>query len=147
MYPMSRFFLFLFFLNLAPSGLSQDGGATITVTVTNIPGAKGELLIGLYDSAGSFTRTALPGSPKVPVTSRSKIRAKIPNVKPGTYAIVVIQDLNGNGRLDKNFVGMPKEPLAFSVIRKIPRGKPQFAACSFKVGTKDISMTIPLVVE
>lgn len=144
---MSRSFLLFLLLNFASSALAQDDGANINVTVTNIPGAKGELLIGLYDSAGSFTRTALPGSPKIPVTSRSNIRAKIPNVKPGTYAIVVIQDLNGNGRLDKNLVGMPKEPLAFSVIRKIPRGKPQFSACSFKVGTKDISMTIPLVLK
>lgn len=124
-----------------------DEGVTLTVTVTNIPGVKGNMLIGLYDSAGSFTEKPLEVSPKVTVTSTEDLTAKIENVKPGTYAIAVIQDLNGNGKLDRNFVGMPKEPLAFSVIREIPKGKPDFTACSFEVKDKPLAMTIPLTVK
>lgn len=127
---------------------AADGeGVTVTVTVTNIPGAEGNLLIGLYDSAKDFTGNPLPNSPKIPVTSEENVVATIENVKPGTYAISVIQDLNGNGKLDKSFIGMPKEPLAFSVIRKIPKGKPKFEACSFEVGTDDLAMTIALVTK
>jgi len=140
--------VFLSFLILAASvqGFANEG-VTLTVTVTNIPGAKGNMLIGLYDSAGSFTEKPLGVSPKVAVTSTADITATIENVKPGTYAIAVIQDLNGNGKLDRNLVGMPKEPLAFSVIREIPKGKPDFAACSFEVKDKPLAMTIPLTVK
>jgi uncharacterized protein (DUF2141 family) len=33
---------------------------------------------------------------------------------PGIYGARVLHDLNGNGEMDSNFVGMPKEPWAFS---------------------------------
>lgn len=120
---------------------------TLTVKVTNIPGAKGDLLIGVYDSAKSFTGSPLPQSPKIKLTSDKPVTAKIAKLKPGTYAVAVIQDLNGNGVLDKNFIGMPTEPLAFSVIKKIPMGKPSFDACSFEIKDANVSMTIPLVLE
>jgi uncharacterized protein (DUF2141 family) len=129
------------------SGLAQEKGFALTVTVTNIPGAKGNLLIGLYDSETSFTDEPLAISPKIPVTSSDDVNTTIEGLKPGTYAIAVIQDLNGNGELDRNFLGMPKEPLAFSVITEIPKGKPKFAACSFKIVDADVAMTIPLVLK
>ena len=81
------------------------------------------------------------------MTSTEALVATIKHVKPGTYAIAVIQDLNGNGKLDRNFLGMPKEPLAFSVIREIPNGKPDFSACSFQVKGANVAMKIPLTVK
>ncbi len=134
-----------FFFPLPVALAADEGGVSITVTVTNIPGVKGDLLIGLFDSERSFTKRPLKNSPKVRVTSTSPMTVTIPNVQPGTYAVSVVQDLNGNGRLDKSIVGMPQEPLAFSKIRQIPRGKPSFAACSFAVADSDVSLTIPLV--
>lgn len=142
---MNRLLALLAFL--MPVSLFADEGVSITVTVTNIPGAKGNLLVGLYDSAGSFTDKPLPSSPKVPLSSNEDVTVTIDGVKPGNYAIAVIQDLNENGKLDKSIVGMPKEPLAFSVIKKIPKGKPKFDACAFVVSDKDIRMTIPLTLE
>lgn len=129
------------------SALAQEKVYALTVTVTNIPGAKGNLLIGLYDSEATFTDEPLAISPKIPVTSSDDVNTTIEGLKPGTYAIAVIQDLNGNGELDRNFLGMPKEPLAFSVISEIPKGKPNFAACSFKIVDADVAMTIPLVLK
>ena len=32
----------------------------------------------------------------------------------GDYAVAIIQDLNENEKLDKNFLGIPKEPYGFS---------------------------------
>lgn len=136
-------------LSVLPSrpGLAQEKVFALTVTVTNIPGAKGNLLIGLYDSEATFTDDPLAISPKIPVTSSDDVNTTIEGLKPGTYAIAVIQDLNGNGELDRNFLGMPKEPLAFSVISEIPKGKPDFKACSFKIVDADVAMTIPLVLK
>lgn len=137
--------LFCLFAAVPPA--SADEGHTLTVTVTNIPGAKGNLLVGVYNSPSSFTGKPLPESPKVPLTSADSVTAKIEGLKPGTYAVAVIQDLNGNGELDRNAFGMPQEPLAFSVIKKIPKGKPSFKACSFEIKDEDVALTIPLVLE
>ncbi|MAS94208.1 MAG: hypothetical protein CMO55_13510 [Verrucomicrobiales bacterium] len=141
-----KYFLLLL-AALFPVSLHADDGVSVTVTVTNIPGAKGNLLVGLYNSPGSFTGRPMANSPKVPLRSAGNVTVTIDDVKPGTYAIAVIQDLNGNGKLDKSPLGMPKEPLAFSVINKIPKGKPKFKACAFTVADSDISMTIPLTLE
>ncbi len=140
--------IFLLLLFAAVGSTFANEGRSLTVTVTNIPGPKGDLLVGLYDSAKSFTGTPLPGSKKIPLKkSGGSVKTTFTGLKPGTYAVAVIQDLNGNGVLDRNAVGMPEEPLAFSVIKKIPWGKPKFAACSFEVADKDVAMTIPLVLE
>jgi uncharacterized protein (DUF2141 family) len=143
---MRSVFTLLALLSLASSAIGGEG-YSLTITVTNIPGAKGDLLIGLYDSAASFTEEPLPVSPKIAVTSTDDVNATIENLKPGTYAVAVIQDLNGNGELDRNFLGMPKEPLAFSVITEIPRGKPVFSACAFEIKDADVALTIPLVLR
>jgi uncharacterized protein (DUF2141 family) len=140
---VTTFFTLAFLTSFAIGG----EGYSLTVTVTNIPGAKGNLLIGLYNSEASFTGDPLPISPKIPVMTTDDVNATIENLKPGTYAVAVIQDLNGNGELDRNFLGMPKEPLAFSVITEIPRGKPAFAACAFEIQDADVALTIPLVLR
>ena len=125
----------------ARSGLAQEKGYALTVTVTNIPGAKGNLLIGIYDSEASFTDEPLPISPKIPVTSTDDVNTTIEGLKPGTYAIAVIQDLNGNGELDRNFLGIPKEPLAFSVITEIPRTSRPACTATITSGTVDMPTT------
>ncbi len=120
---------------------------TLTVTVTNIPASKGQLLVGVFDNAGSFTSRPLPQSPKIPVRSQSPVTARISGLKPGVYAVAVVHDLNGNGVLDRSPLGIPREPIGFSRIKRIPRGKPSFSACSFEIADRDVSMRIPLTVE
>lgn len=138
--------LAIFFLPIQ-SGQTQEGAYALTITVTNLPGAKGNLLIGLYDSEVSFTDEPLAISPKIPLISGDDVNTTIEGLQPGTYAIAVIHDLNGNGALDRNFLGMPKEPLGFSVIREIPKRKPDFKACAFKIVDADVALTIPLVLK
>jgi uncharacterized protein (DUF2141 family) len=43
----------------------------------------------------------------------------------GTYAVSIFQDTNGNGKLDQNFLGIPREPFGFGNNYK-PLGKPDF---------------------
>jgi outer membrane protein len=45
---------------------------------------------------------------------------------------MVYVDENGNGRLDKNFIGIPREPLGFS-NRYWPRGPPTFRRAAFRL--------------
>jgi uncharacterized protein (DUF2141 family) len=48
-------------------------------------------------------------------------------VPPGKYAVSVYQDVNENGKLDQNFLGIPKEPIGFGNNYR-PLGKPDFDA-------------------
>ena len=46
-------------------------------------------------------------------------------ITPGKYAILAFWDINNNNKLDRNFIGIPKEPTAFSNDYR-PKGPPNF---------------------
>jgi uncharacterized protein (DUF2141 family) len=66
-----------------------------------------------------------------------EINSKSPklNIKleAGIYAVSAFIDLNGNGKLDKNFFGIPKEPYCFSNNFKPALSAPDFKDCSFEL--------------
>lgn len=119
----------------------------LTVRITDIPGVKGDLLVGLYDTAESFTDSPMEISPRIELETAEDQVFIFNNLKPGKYAVAVVHDLNKNGKLDRNFLGMPKEPLAFSVVKKIPKGKPKFEACSFEIGEDPVELVIALITK
>ena len=142
-----KLFLSLLLL-ISTAAFAAEGDANLlTVRVTDIPGVKGNLLVGLYETPESFTDSPMDVSPKIELVTAEDQVVVFNDLKPGKYAIAVVQDLNKNGKLDRNFLGMPKEPLAFSVIKKIPKGKPKFEACAFEIGDEPVAMVIALVTK
>jgi acyl-CoA reductase-like NAD-dependent aldehyde dehydrogenase/uncharacterized protein (DUF2141 family) len=67
------------------------------------------------------------------------------DLPPGTYAVSVYEDLNGNHKLDHNFLGIPQEPVGASNNPKARVGPPRFDECSFHIGTTSKNITISLV--
>ncbi|MDF7777533.1 DUF2141 domain-containing protein [Sphingomonas sp. AOB5] len=61
-------------------------------------------------------------------------RIHFEGLPPGTYALAVIHDENGNSKLD-TMLGMPKEGFGFSRNPGIGFGPPKFKSTSFTVGT------------
>jgi uncharacterized protein (DUF2141 family) len=88
---------------------------TLLVTVNGIKAGQGNLRLAVFDEArrDEFPDGKYLHSAEVPVTEE-QMTVKILNVESGEYAIAVIQDLNKNGMLDKNLLGIPKEPYGFS---------------------------------
>ena len=63
------------------------------------------------------------------------------DVKPGTYAIMVLHDENENFRMDYELSGMPKENYGMS-NNPMSFGPPQFDDAKFEMGEKDKEITI-----
>lgn len=61
----------------------------------------------------------------------------------GTYAMAVIHDENGNGRLD-TFAGIPREGYGFSRNAPVRFGPPRFAAARFTLDGENGSQRITL---
>ena len=59
-------------------------------------------------------------------------RIEIAAIAPGNYALSLIHDENGNGRLD-TFLGIPREGFGFSRNPRIRMGPPRFDECVFQV--------------
>ena len=53
---------------------------------------------------------------------------------PGRYAIAIYHDENGNGVMDKNFIGIPSEGFGFSRNARGFAGPPSFNAAAVEIG-------------
>lgn len=105
---------------------------TLTVTVKGITEAKGVIAATLTNDAENFPNvTSAVGQQKTEVTEKGELKLTFENVPTGTYAIILMQDLNGNDELDMNGQ-MPAEPFGFSKIAFL-MGPPQFKDCAFEV--------------
>jgi uncharacterized protein (DUF2141 family) len=62
----------------------------------------------------------------------------------GTYAIAAYHDENGNGRLDENFLGMPKEGFGFSRNPDTRFGPPKFDAAAVAYSGATIAFDIQM---
>jgi len=74
----------------------------------------------------------------------AEARCDFLDIKPGTYALAVTHDENMNGKIDTNWLGVPKEGYGFSNDAKAMLGPPSFSAASFHYDGQDIEMTISL---
>jgi MipA family protein len=103
-------------------------GATIEVQLDEPP-TTGTVVCLLYNSANTFgdLRESYRQE-SFAVTSENHYR--LADVPAGTYAMVAFLDDNSNGFLDKNFIGIPREPIAFS-NRYRPKGPPSYQRAQF----------------
>lgn len=90
--------------------------AELTVVVSGIRGGDGQLMVGVFDKADTFLKQPLAGR-VLPASVRDgagNARLVIDNLAPGGYAVSVVHDRDGNGRLTLNLMGLPSEPFGFS---------------------------------
>jgi|APSaa5957512622_1039677.scaffolds.fasta_scaffold72138_1 uncharacterized protein (DUF2141 family) len=66
------------------------------------------------------------------------------DVPYGEYAIRIFHDVNSNGKLDANFLGVPEEPYGFSNNAKGFIGPPTFKYAKFIIDTANVTVTINL---
>jgi uncharacterized protein (DUF2141 family) len=70
---------------------------------------------------------------------------EIQSIPNGVYAIAMYQDLNGNGKLDANILGIPNEPYAFSNNRIPLFSEPSFDKCKFQFSQQNQQISINLL--
>jgi uncharacterized protein (DUF2141 family) len=100
------------------------GAADLTITVEGVASADGQLMIALYDSAANFPAKSLRAM-AVPAAAGT-VQVQVRDLAAGDYAFAVYHDANGNGKLDRNTVGIPTEDYGFSNNALGKRGAPAF---------------------
>jgi len=99
-------------LALATSSAYAD---TLQVTVSGIEVGQGNLRVAVFGDANQdqFPEGEYLSGVEVPATAE-QMTVEIPGLESANYAISVIQDINKNGKLDRNMFTIPKEPYGFS---------------------------------
>ncbi len=118
-------------------GTVQSVMATeLTVNIIGGPRA-GLLVFQLFDSDDTFDGFRTPFKQfAFPVSSGGKPYV-LKDLPPGTCALLVYHDENENSRLDRNFIGIPKEPVGFSNDYR-PKGPPRFQSAAFSITNESV---------
>lgn len=98
----------------APALVSAE---TLTIKIADIRESEGRLMIQVANSEKGFEFSEDSAAPPPVAISQLAEAGEMTfevTLPPGIYGARVLHDLNGNGEMDSNFVGMPKEPWAFS---------------------------------
>ena len=106
---------------------------TVTVVVSALASTSSVVKLNFYNAPDKFLKDGQMAIRMV-VRPDGKSTLSIPvELAPGEWAVALSQDLNNNDKLDKNFLGIPTEPFAFSNNVKPKLSAPSFQQCKFTV--------------
>lgn len=113
----------------------------ITVTINNVTSDKGKVIVSLHKEDTFMKGPGIQNAESK--IENGKVVVSFKDVEPGTYAIMVLHDINENNRMDFEATGMPKEDYGMS-NNHMSFGPPQFADAKFEVTNENIDMIIRL---
>ena len=101
----------------------------VTVNVSSSVPKGGVIYLAVYENEEQFKAEAPAiGFDEVSNAGEATFSVELPAA--GRYALAAYHDVNGNGKLDKNFFGIPTEPYGFSVLPESKWKAPKFAEIS-----------------
>jgi uncharacterized protein (DUF2141 family) len=114
--------------------------ASLVVRVEGVAEDGGEIRVAVCDRG--FVEAGCPvGARRMARASAEEFRFE--GLKPGSYAVAVYQDANGNGELDRVPPGLPIEPYGFS--NDVGRfGPPSFERAVVPVLGEDARVVVSL---
>ena len=84
----------------------------LTVEITNVTSEEGQIILAIYNSSENYDKRIAFQEVKVKPEIDTVIFET--NVPDGEYLVMLVHDINNNGKLDTSFIGMPKEPVGLS---------------------------------
>jgi uncharacterized protein (DUF2141 family) len=72
------------------------------------------------------------------------VQVVVNGVPPGVYAVEAFQDANDNGRIDRNFFGLPTEGIGFSRDAAFHFGPPSFNDAAISLGPRGGEISLHL---
>lgn len=128
---------------------SSEKENSISIKISGIRSKEGNLLIGIYKDNKSFEKEKSFRNVKVTKQSfaNGSVIAKI-ELEDGEYGLALLDDENGNGKMDYNFIGIPKEGFGFSNYYHTGLLRPHFDVFKFrhqKNQTKNIEIKVKYI--
>lgn len=123
--------------------LSPTEPNVIHVHIENLRGDRGQVICALFSSPEGFPKDSRKAVARVTsAISAKQARCDFVGIPPGTYAVAVFHDENSNGKLDTNFVGIPREGVGASNGAVGHLGPPKFNAAAFRFSGGSLSLEI-----
>jgi uncharacterized protein (DUF2141 family) len=129
-------------LSFSPPVFAQPSGrATVIVKITGLHSEKGQVKIAVFNSSETWLGDHPVYKSTIDVEGQAVVW-KINDVAYGDYGIAVFHDENKNGKMDKNFLGIPQEAYGFSNNMRVALGPPKWEKSKFVVKGPTIEVSI-----
>lgn len=113
---------------------TNNGNGCVQLTVTNLQQHKGKVWVVFYDNPNTFPDPDGEVLTKaIPVQGDSTLDVSVCSLRQGWYAVAAFQDLDNDGDLTTNAVGLPIEPFGYSNNARAIAIAPTFRQCRFYV--------------
>ena len=115
----------------------QLWAASLTVKVSNPETLekKGQLVVLVFNNDDGFPFEKELRKEKQDIGSLTSFNFS--NLPPGEYAVMAYHDKNENGKLDRNWIGMPREKVSLSNRKLGEKGRPRFKKAKFQILEKE----------
>jgi len=114
----------------------EANGASVKIEVSGINVISGRIDCALFSSDVGFLQQPDMAAHDIQQVTKSKTSCSFTRLKAGNYAIAISHDLNSNGKLDKNFFGVPKEPWGVSNNARPKMRAPKFKEAMFELADR-----------
>jgi len=125
---MKLIYILILFLVL---GFESPKKAKITIIITNIEEVKGQIKIALYNKEADFLHQEQKYKGAEVKIDSTRVKYTFTDIPLGEYAITLFHDENSNGKMDRNFIGLPSEGTAFSNNIRPHFGPPKYEDAVF----------------
>lgn len=132
-------------IGAAPAARAAD----IEITVRNVRGAQGHVMVALYADEAAYAAGRQTAGCMLPAAAGTgeaggAVRAVFAGLPEGRYGIAVYHDLDGDGKLDTNLLGIPTEPFGFGNDAPVRLSRPGFAETAVTLSAEPVSTTVTL---
>ena len=108
-------------------------GADLTIKVSGIADSRGEIGCALFRGGDGFPMDSAKAKQIWLRADAKGVACNFSDLAEGNYAVSVSHDLNGNKKVDTNFLGMPTESWGVSNNARPSLRAPRFDEAAFKV--------------
>lgn len=130
--------------NNAPAPTTSAKTYTLTVVVEGVNNEDGNIGVLVFQNDKGWAEDRLAALKDVVVPAHpGTVKVIVPDLPAGDYAVSVAHDVNKNRKLDKNFIGKPKEQWGLSNNPHAVLRAPAFSKCKFTLD-KDMELHITM---
>jgi uncharacterized protein (DUF2141 family) len=124
----------LILASLLALAAASTQAASLEVTIHGLKQNQGFVMLALYDQGSVWLRGKPLKATRISVSADGSLTHVFDDLpEDSDVALSVFHDVNGNGRMDTNPMGMPIEPYGFSNDAVGHFGPPKFEAARLKV--------------
>lgn len=123
-------------------GGAAPAASDVSATVTGLRSSRGQVLACLTTRPDAFPDCEKdPEAHTLTVPAGERVTLDFGQVHPGRYAVSLVHDENGNGKLDTRLM-IPREGFGFSRDAPVRMGPPKFDRAAFPVEDEAVQLEI-----